>query len=78
MLKLNSSDLSRKEAYYTKSLKSYKKFTVNTEQQQIDYLAGHFLGKAKRYGWKTVLPTLELHQLAEEIKARIRQMVGKG
>ena len=77
MLKLSNGDLDRKDRYFIESLKSFENFTVNTDEQQIEYLAAHFLGRAKRYGWKTVLPILESDNSAKEIKAKIRQIVGK-
>lgn len=77
MLKLSVGYLDRKDEYYVKNLKFFENFTVNTNGKRIEYLALHFLGRAKRYGWKTVLPILEGDKSAEEIKEKIRQIVGK-
>ena len=54
-----------------------KTLTLNTPQQQFEYLVNWYIGRAKRRGWETTLPLLEEEKMVNELKTEIKQRWNK-
>lgn len=52
----------------------FRRFKVNTPAQRMEYLAGWFLGYAKRYGIPKAKLKLEEHPEKKEIREMMRKI----